>query len=144
MNIATRDFGDIEIAENEVIKFPKGLFSFEDDTEFVLLSPLGENVFPMWLQSVKNSELCLIVFDPFEFDTNYHITIEKDDLNCIDIVDNDTIDYLVIAVIPDDIKDTLINLKAPIIVNSTKNIAVQVIVAEDYPIKHPAFEKGES
>ncbi len=144
MNIVTRDFGEIDIAQNDIIRFPNGLFSFEDEHEFVLLSPLGQNIYPMWLQSVSNSDLCLIVFNPLDFDAGYRVTVDKVDLECVDINEADAIDYLVIAVIPQDVKESVVNLKAPIVINSTKNIAVQVITAEDYPIRHPAFAKEES
>lgn len=144
MNIVTRDFGELDITQNEIITFPNGLFAFENEHEFILLSPLGQNIYPMWLQAVNNQDLCLIVFNPLDFDPNYHVSVDKTDLECVEIDAQDIIDYLVIAVIPQDIKDSVVNLKAPIVINSTKNKAVQVIAAEDYPIKHPAFAKEES
>lgn len=141
MNIITRDFGEVDISENAVISFPNGLFAFENERRFVLISPLGTNAYPMWLQSIDNQDLCLIVFNPAEFYSDYSVSIDKNDKDIINLNDNDTIDYLVIAVIPKDIKDTVVNLKAPVVINSSNNTAVQVIASEDYPLKHPAFIK---
>ena len=43
--------------------------------------------------------------------------------------------------VPEDYKDTTVNLKSPILVNSEKMLAVQTIAAENYPIKFPIFKK---
>ena len=37
MRLRTKYFGEIECAEEEVIRFPEGLFGFEEETEFFLL-----------------------------------------------------------------------------------------------------------
>ncbi|MDE7289033.1 MAG: flagellar assembly protein FliW, partial [Oscillospiraceae bacterium] len=61
MTINTRDFGEQEIAEDKIINFPNGIYAFEDQHRFVMLSPLGNDVFPAWLQSLDNENLCFIV-----------------------------------------------------------------------------------
>ena len=61
IKINTRDFGETEIQESAVFSFPNGVFAFEDDRKFALLSPLGEDTYPMWLQSMDHQELCFIV-----------------------------------------------------------------------------------
>ena len=53
IKVKTRDFDEIEIPENEIIHFAKGIFAFEDQTKYVLLAPRGENQFPMWLRVLK-------------------------------------------------------------------------------------------
>lgn len=144
MKILTRDFEEIEISECDIITFPSGIFAFEDNHKFVLISPLGENVYPMWLQSVENSELCFIVFNPVEFFPDYSVSLENSDHKAIQLEkDDQNVLYLAIAVIPDNYKDATINLKSPIIINANKNLAVQVIAVESYPLKHPVFLKEE-
>ena len=49
--------------------------------------------------------------------------------------------YLVLAVVPEEYKDTTVNLKSPIMINTEKMLAVQTIAAENYPIKFPIFKK---
>lgn len=141
MQINTRDFGSINISDNEIISFPNGVFAFEDNHRFVLISPCGENKYPMWLQSLDSENLCFIVFDPREFAHGYSVSLDKDSAAIIDAKENDALDYLVISVIPEDYADTTVNMKSPIVVNSTKNKAAQVISADDYPIKFPLFRK---
>ena len=64
MIVKTRNFGEQEISEDKIISFPNGIFAFEDEHRFIMLSPLGDDVYPAWLQSVDNENLCFIVFDP--------------------------------------------------------------------------------
>ncbi len=144
MIIITRDFSEVEISENQVIDFPAGIFAFEDNREFVLLSPLGDDVYPMWLQSVTNPDLCFIVFNPFEFVPDYSVILDKEAAEIINYAENDEIMYLSIAVIPEEYKDSTVNLKSPVIINFSNNKAVQFIANENYPLKHPVFLKEES
>ena len=60
MLVKTRDFGEINISEDEILEFPEGVYAFEDDHRFVLISPCGENKYPMWLQSLDNENVCFI------------------------------------------------------------------------------------
>lgn len=143
MLINTRDFGEVNISENEIITFPEGIYAFEDDHRYVLLSPCGENKYPMWLQSVDNSNVCFIVFNPFEFDEGYAVTIDDETVKNIEINGGSVLDYLVIAVIPGEYVDSTVNMKSPIVVNSDNNKAAQIIAPENYPIKFPVFKKEE-
>ena len=42
IKVETRDFGPIDVDEKDVYDFPNGLYAFEDEKKFALLSPLGE------------------------------------------------------------------------------------------------------
>ena len=143
MLINTRDFGEINIFEKEIINFSEGIFAFEDSHKFVLIAPCGENKYPMWLQSIDNSSLCFIVYNPLEFVDDYSVSIDLDTKKILEINKDTEVDFLVIAVIPQDYEDTTVNLKSPIVVNSATSIAAQIIAAEQYPIRFPIFKKEE-
>lgn len=140
MIIKTRDFGEEEISEEVIIDFPNGVYAFEDDHRFVLLSPCGEDKYPMWLQSVDNPELCFIVFEPREFVPDYSVELDKETKALLE-TDSAELDFLCMAVVPDEYINTTINLKSPIVINSAAKKGVQVIAAENYPLKFPAFKK---
>ena len=97
----------------------------------------------MWLQSLDNENLCFIVFDPKEFAADYSVTIDDDALKTLGAGKDFVPDYLVIAVVPEDYIDSTVNMKSPIVINSEKRTAMQVIAQESYPIKYPAFKKEE-
>ncbi|MBQ8613105.1 MAG: flagellar assembly protein FliW [Ruminiclostridium sp.] len=143
MKIDSRDFGMTEVDEKAVLEFPNGLFAFEDDRKFALLSPLGENTYPMWLQSTERKELCFIVFDPSLIDDSYGIILNESEKKILKVKDGDEIRCLAIAKVPEDFRKTTVNMKSPIVINPVTNTALQVILPLDYPFRHPIYESGE-
>lgn len=140
MIIKTRDFGEEEISEEVIIDFPNGVYAFEENKRFVLLSPCGEDKYPMWLQSVDDQNLCFIVFDPREFIPDYSVELDNETKALLE-ADGAELDFLCMAVVPDEYINTTLNLKSPIVINSAAKKGVQVIAAENYPLKFPAFKK---
>lgn len=140
MIIKTRDFGEEEISEEVIIDFPNGVYAFEENHRFVLLSPCGENKYPMWLQSIDDQNLCFIVFDPREFVPDYSVELDEETKALLE-ADGAELDLLCMAVVPNEYINTTLNLKSPIVINSVSKKGVQVIAAENYPLKFPAFKK---
>ena len=144
ISVKTRDFDEIEIPENEIINFPEGIIGFEEYSRYVLLAPLGENKFPMWLQCVDDENVCFIIFDPLECCPDYSVSLSADEKKILSSNSGEfKPDYLVIAVVPEDYEDTTVNLRSPIVVNSLNNIAVQIVAPENYPLKFSLFKKKE-
>lgn len=138
--IETRDFGKQEIDTADIITFPNGIFAFEDSKRFVVLSPLGDEASPMWLQCVDSVSPCFIVFKPLDFITDYSPEPCEEDLNLIKLEDPEDLEVLSIAVIPEDYKKTTLNIKSPIIINKKERLAVQTILAENYDIRFPLYQ----
>ena len=143
IKINTRDFGETEVSESAVFSFPNGVFAFEEDRKFALLSPLGEDTYPMWLQSMDHQELCFIVFDPSLIDSGYQVTLNPGEKKILDLEEGDEIRCLAIAKVPEDFRQTTVNMKSPIVINPETNTALQVILPLDYPFRHPIYESGE-
>lgn len=144
MEIMTRDFGKVNVDESKIFNFPSGLFAFEECRQFALLSPLGDGVYPMWLQSTENVTPCFIVFDPAIIDGAYKITLNSSEKKLLKIDDSSNVRCLSIAVVPEDYKKTTVNMKCPIVINSDENLAAQVILPEKYEIRLPIYvDKGK-
>lgn len=143
MTIDTRDFGEKEIDESSVFDFPNGVFAFEDDRRFALLSPLGEDTYPMWLQSLDHTELCFIVFDPSAIDESFQVTLNESEKRLLKVKTGDPIRCLTIAKIPEDFRQTTVNMKSPIVINPENHTALQVILPHDYPFRYPIFSAEE-
>ena len=60
MNIQTKYFGELRIDDSTTLRFPDGLFGFEEEKEFVLLPFSEEDDFLLCLQSVKTVLLCAV------------------------------------------------------------------------------------
>ena len=144
ITLETRDLGTAEIAKESIITFPRGIYAFEEERQFVVLSPLGEGVYPMWLQSVEKKSLCFIVYNPFDIISDYNVDLDEEDREIISYEDGDELCLVVIASIPGgEFKKTTVNMKSPIVVNKTKMTAAQIILDEDYEIRYPLFNEGE-
>lgn len=143
MTIDTRDFGEKEIDESAVFDFPNGVFAFEDDRRFAILSPLGEDTYPMWLQSLDHKELCFIVFDPERIDESFRVTLSESEKQLLQAAEGDPVRCLTIAKIPEDFRQTTVNMKSPIVINPANRIALQVILPHDYPFRYPLFPGEE-
>jgi len=142
MKIETRDFGTMEIAENTIIDLPNGIIGFENTHRYTLISPLGDNTFPMWLQSVEGKTPCFVVYDPMQLVSDYRFEISDDEQALLKIDENTPYRCLTVAIVPDDYKKTTINLRCPIVLNTRDNIAAQVIL-EDYDFKYPVYSEED-
>ena len=142
MNIVTRDFGEVQIDEKTIIEFPNGIIGFEDTKRYALLSPLGDEKFPMWLQSVEGKEPCFVVYDPMQVYPEYKFEISDEEQELIKASADTPYRCLTVAIVPDDYRKTTINLRCPIVMNIRDNIAAQVILTEPYEFKAPVYEEG--
>lgn len=138
MKIVTRDFGEIEIDDNSVISMPNGILGFEDTKRYTLISPLGKDTFPMWLQSVDDVQPCFVVYDPMHVYPDYRFEISDEEQELLKIDENTPYICLTVAIVPEDYRKTTINLRCPIVLNIRDNIAAQVIL-EDYDFKYPVY-----
>ena len=142
MKIQTRHFGEVEVDENKLIRFEEGIFGFEDNKKFVVLSEGDENNVFAWLQSADEELLCLPIINPFLWYTDYSPEIDDELIISIGEVEEKDLDVFTVVVVPEDIKNMTTNLKAPILVNHATKKGVQVVVKdEEYGIKHNLYEQ---
>lgn len=140
MNIKTRDFGEIEIDESTIITIPNGIIGFENTKRYTLISPLGEDTFPMWLQAVDSQTPCFVVYDPMQIYPDYRFEISDDEQELLKIDENSPYRCLAVAIVPDDYRKTTINLRCPIVVNTKDNIAAQIML-DEYEFKCPVYSE---
>ncbi|MEG0395133.1 MAG: flagellar assembly protein FliW [Oscillospiraceae bacterium] len=135
MVIKTRDFGDMEISEDGIVKFVEPILGFETHTDFVLLydDEMGE-VFT-WVQSIDDSEICFIAVAPTLIDAEYSPVLPKSARKALCLANGEEPIYLVITVITPCLADATANLKSPIAINPKNNKAMQVVLDEDYPVR---------
>ena len=143
ISIEPRDFGTIEVDEKDVYDFPNGLYAFEDSKKFALLSPLGDDVYPMWLQSMDDPGLCFIVFNPVLIDGGFTVMLADNERSQLGLDKDGDATALVIAKVPADYKHTTVNMKSPIVINKQQHKAIQVILPLDYPFRMPIYAPRE-
>lgn len=138
MIIQTRDFGEIEINKNDIMKFISPIIGFDEYTEFVFLYEEDGNKQYAWLQSVEEKDLCFIVINPDAAVSDYDVVISKETKK---ILGDGKYDAWLIMVVADDLKKSTVNLKSPVLVNPNNNTAAQIMLDADLPIRYPLFDK---
>jgi flagellar assembly factor FliW len=136
MKIATFRFGELEIPEENIIEFPKGLIGFEQFKKYVLLEREDSDPF-CWLQSLEDPNLAFIVINPSIFFKNYKIEIHSKELEDIEVRSLERIEAYAIVTIPEDISKMSVNLLGPLVLNLDNNQGKQVVLVNSpYTIQH--------
>ncbi|KAB7665157.1 flagellar assembly protein FliW [Bacillus sp. B1-b2] len=144
MKIITKYHGEREFEEKEIIIFPQAIPGFPDEKKFIVLSLDEEGEF-LVLQSVSNTQLAFIMTNPFNFIKEYDFTLENHVVELLEIESDKNVLIFTILTVKDPFDKTTANLQAPIVINSKKNIAKQVILNhQDYHTKHLLFQKVKS
>jgi len=134
-NIKTRDFDEITVNDNDVIKFITGMYGFEQYKEYVILKDSPEDDV-MFLQSLSDTDLSFVLIDPYSIIQDYNPYLNEEDLNELKVKNEADLKYLVIAIINENIKESVVNLKSPIAINPGTREAKQVILQNDYPLRY--------
>jgi flagellar assembly factor FliW len=137
MQLNTAHFGDIEISEEEIINFPEGIPGFEDNKKYVLIGNESNEAVFFWLQSIDSPELCFVVTDPFMVYDGYTVDVADEDVELLGITDSNNVLTLTIVIIPENMNEIRVNLKAPILINVEKKTGKQIIQKNDnLPIRY--------
>ena len=139
MTITTRDFGTLELDENEIVTFRTPIYGFEWLTRYVLLSDDEAGAGLMWLQSTESPDVCFVLLDPEEIGLAYAPELPAEALATLGAQDGLAI--RLVAVIPDDFRNATVNLKSPIVINPQNKTAAQVILEADFPIRMRLFDE---
>ncbi len=144
MEIMTRDFGKVEINQDDIITFPEGLPGFLEMKKFILL-PLAEDSPFIIMQSVEESELAFITLEPGFVIGGYEFDIGEKTEKMLKLESIEDVMILNIVTIRDnDMENMTVNLAAPLVINHRKKLARQVILDNDkYPVRYKLYQQRE-
>ncbi|MGP1569484.1 MAG: flagellar assembly protein FliW [Eubacteriales bacterium] len=145
----TKYFGDIDVNEEEIITFEPGIFGFEEDRRFVLLSFLddeGESSedFVLCLQSVSEPYLAFILMNPYYIEPTYdpYSGIPESELLDMGLTETTKHTVFCIAVIKDKFEESTVNMKCPLIINMENKKARQFILeGSGYSMREPVSKR---
>lgn len=143
MVVETKWFGTIEIGEDKIITFEKGLLGLTDYKKFTLVfdTEKSDAKTIMWLQSLEDKTFALPVMEPSVVMPDYDPIVEDELLTSLGDIQHVDLLVLVTLTVPSDITQMTCNLKAPIIINSDNLNACQLIADNDeYKVKFPIYE----
>ena len=82
VKINTNYFGELEVDENEILEFEKGMLGFEELKKFVIIK--DSEIFIEWLHIVVVTT-SFAIMDPFVADNNYSFELPEKIMEQLDI-----------------------------------------------------------
>lgn len=133
MIIETASIGELNIEQDQIFHFPKGIPGFEYETEFAVIK-VEEGPFS-YLQSLKTVNLSFLLTDPFLFLPQYEFELHKTEAAELEIKEN--VSVRVIVTLRDKLEETTLNLLAPIVLNPDNRKGKQVVLHHSpYSTRH--------
>lgn len=138
--IVSSKLGEINYTDTDVTTLCAPLLGFPDLNDFLLIA--NDKSYPfLWFQSVQDKDICFILVEPELFDPEYAPKLNKREFKILGADDEKMLKVFAIVVVPDQPKNSTMNLRAPLIVNVEKKLAKQVILEDDkWQIKTPLFK----
>lgn len=129
MKINTSRFGEVEIADEKVIRFPRGILGFDHLTSYFIMDYKDTDV--KWLQSIEDPEVAFMIMDPFPHFPEYNPEMSPVDRRLLDV--QEASDVVVLAILNvyregDADPYATMNLQAPLVFNVDKMIGFQVVM----------------
>jgi len=127
MQIDTTRFGRIEITEDDVIHFPRGLYGLEGTRHYCLLKH-DEGGWFYWLQAVDAPSVAMVVTDPCLFFPEYEVPIPDPVAEMLQVrAAGDVAVYTSITVAGGE-RSISANLLGPIVINASACLGLQLIL----------------
>jgi flagellar assembly factor FliW len=126
-------FGTFDVSTDEIISFPAGVPGFEECRRFVVLSSRELDPFQC-LQSVEGPTASFLAVDPRRALPDYRCVLSDVDRARLGEPDAASLVWFAVVTVLDD--QTLVNLRAPIVVNPTRMLGYQLMPSNSlYPLR---------
>ena len=126
-------FGMFDVAAEDIVSFPAGLPGFEECRRFVVLSSRELEPFKC-LQSVDGPSASFLAVDPRRAFADYRCVLSDVDRTRLGEPDEPQLVWLAIVTI--QAEQTLVNLRAPVVVNSERMLGYQLMPSNSlYPLR---------
>lgn len=144
MQIETSRFGTLAVETPKTLTFPDGLPGFEDCRLFTVLphhtAEGGKGSPFVWLQSLERGELAFLAIEPHQVFPEYAPRVPRTELETLCLADDAAAPprlYTLLTVPHGDPAGITANLMAPILINTSKRVAKQVVLPTDqYGLRH--------
>lgn len=139
----TKYFGELECPEEELIRFPRGLFGFEEERSFFLLPFQGSGGSLLCFQSARTPHLAFVAMNPFSLKPDYAPRLTTPELKAMGVERSEDLCFYALCVVRSPVAESTVNLRCPVAVNDRKGLAMQVILDDgQYHMRHLLSEFG--
>ena len=126
-------FGTYDVAPTDIVSFPAGLPGFEECHRFVVLSARELEPFKL-LQSVEGPTASFLGVDPRRAFPEYRCQLSDVDRTRLGATDEAELVWLAVVTVQAD--ETIVNLRAPIVINPVRMIGYQLMPSNSlYPLR---------
>lgn len=137
VTIQSTRFGPMEVSEESIITFPKGLIGFPDASKFVMFDHKPPFA---WLHSTEDASLAFVVIDGSQFLSQFELNPPHNEPE-MDLKDDDDYAILVVVTVRGDPTLTTANIKAPLFVNLRNRRGAQVIYDDpNFPTRFALYK----
>ena len=146
MEVLTREKGKVDVAAENLLTIPEGLFGFEMYSKYALID---SDYMPfIWLQSCEDSNLAFLIVDPFRICNDYEADIDDETLAKIGIEKPEDIIIMAIVTVPTNGAPITANLQGPLVINKKNQKCMQVVLNDNrwstkFDIMKALEQKGE-
>jgi flagellar assembly factor FliW len=130
----TKYHGDVEYSAEAALRFPRGLFGFEDETRFLALEiPSARPI--VFLQSLTTAELCFLCLPVLVVEPKYRLALAEEDLKALGLPPGrqprigEEVFCLAIVTVQEG-KATTANLMAPLVIRMDARLGAQALSIE--------------
>ncbi len=139
--IASRVLGDQVVSADSLLRFPEGLHGFESSLEFALVPAARDGFY--WLQSTEEAGLAFLLVDPFRVAPDYELDLGAGDEQFLELAALTDALVLTVVTLPSSKgAPATTNLRGPIVINTHRCVARQVVTAVDGYSLHAEFSLG--
>ncbi len=129
------------------ITFKSGLPGLPEELKEFQLLAVEENSPFYLLQSTTEKEICFILINPFPVFPDYEFDLPPEEKNKLEIKAPQDLAVFCIVNAARGLKNATVNLLAPVVINTAKGLARQVVLqGEGYSLRQPlpaAESQGE-
>lgn len=131
-------FGEVEIEQNKIIQFPKGIPGFPEEQQFIFLE-VPETPFHI-MQSLEEKPYFFVI-NPFDFFKDYQFDIPDSIVEFLQIEKPEELAVYNIVTIHEDFSQSTANLQAPVLVNSRSMRGKQIVLNQSsYVVRQSIFK----
>jgi flagellar assembly factor FliW len=139
VEVVTSRFGTIEVPEDRIFSFPRGLIGFEHLKRYARIdSTKGPSV--QWLQALDDPETAFLVSEPTTYIPSFELKIGKSDASpaLSENLDLKSLETLTILHVDRENRSLHVHVQAPLLLDPATRKGVQVVTdAENATVTIP-------
>lgn len=126
MFVDTLRFGRIEVDENTVIHFPRGLAGWPQLQRFKLLHQADSEAIVHWLQSLDDGAVSFNLVDPARLGIRYELSLSDEECNLLQAASPADVVVLLMVGVRDDSGQLEAKARLPFVINPATRRGLQM------------------